>query len=276
MTTENLAPYFAHNAVAHSAARLRLRAAVDGVTKYPVISVGLSVASFAFLGPLAALVLVATILDHEFAHRYMMRILGYSPGPVRLLPVIGAFVRAGRPMLRSADIALIFLAGPVAGIMSAEAAVLVASRTLEGALEQQVVVGAATAIGLNLFNLLPFEPLDGGLISRALPYPAILVFPMALAAWLLHAGLLYTLGGVAAPILAALIAAHRVNRWRRYADGLRARMERGDPTGLQEWQASFHVPIAVRLLVACAYGLTLVGGVAMFVNAAAIARWIGP
>jgi len=31
-------------------------------------------------GPIAALVLVATMLDHEFAHSFMMRRLGYSPG----------------------------------------------------------------------------------------------------------------------------------------------------------------------------------------------------
>jgi hypothetical protein len=115
-------------------------------------------------------------------------------------------------------------------------------------------------MGLNLANLLPCEPLDGGLICRALPYRAIVVFPLALAALLLHIGEFDTPQGASALALATLIALRRVQKWRRYARGLRARMERGDATALQEWQASFNVPPLVRLLVAVVYGLTLVGG----------------
>ena len=273
MAFENIAPYIISPVTRRAAIRPWLRALAERVANYPMISVLLSVLSFAFLGPVAAVVVVATMLDHEFAHWYMMRKLGYSPGPVRLLPVIGAYVRAGRPMLRSADIALVYLAGPVAGILSAESVAFLASKALSVGLEQQVFVGAAVAIGLNLFNLLPYEPLDGGLISRALPYPAILVFPLALAGWLQHAGMLETRGGLVTFAVASLVAVHRVGRWRRYAAGLRRRMDLGDATGLQEWQASFNVPMAIRLLVASVYGLTLVGGAAMFVNVAKMAYW---
>ena len=274
VTTGNPTQYYFGSVSRFSTARLRLRLLSDRVAKYPLLSVLLSVASFAFLGPIAALVLVATLLDHEFAHRYMMRRLGYSPGPVRLLPVIGAYVRAGRPMLRSAEIAMIYLAGPAAGLLSAWSAVYAASKLLGPALEQQVFVGAAVAIGLNLFNLLPFEPMDGGLISRALPYPVLIVVPIVLAAWRLHAGLLVTPGGAIVLGAAILIVGYRVNRWRRYAAGLRARLNLGDATALQEWQASFNVPLAFRLLVASAYILTLVVGVAMLVNVVSFGHWV--
>ena len=203
MAFENIAPLIISPFTRRAAIRPWLRALAERVANYPMISVLLSVLSFAFLGPVAAVVIVATMLDHEFAHWYMMRKLGYSPGPVRLLPVIGAYVRAGRPMLRSADIALVYLAGPVAGILSAESVAFIASKALSVGLEQQVFVGAAVAIGLNLFNLLPYEPLDGGLICRALPYPALLVFPLALAGWLQHAGMLETRGGIVAFAVAA-------------------------------------------------------------------------
>lgn len=271
MVGENSALYGFSPLAAGSAAAFRLRAAADRLARYPLLSAMLSVASFAFLGPVAALILVATILDHEFAHRYMMRRLGYAPGPVKLLPIIGAYVRAGRPMLCSADIALIYLAGPVAGILSAESAAFVASKTLAAGIEQQVFIGAAVAIGLNLVNLLPYEPLDGGLISRALPYPALLLFPVGLAAWLFQAGLLATRGGGMTIAFAVVVAMHRVNKWRQYARGLRARMDEGDTVALQQWQLSFNVPLAIRILVACVYGLTIVGGAAMFVNVAAVA-----
>ena len=71
---------------------LRLSRAADRLARYPVACVTLTVLSFAFLGPLAAVVLVATMLVHESAHRAVMARLGYAPGPVRLLPLIGAYI----------------------------------------------------------------------------------------------------------------------------------------------------------------------------------------
>jgi Zn-dependent protease len=235
------------------------------ISDYPPLSVALSVAGFAFLGPLAALVVVATLLDHEFAHGAVMRRLGYHPGPVRLVPLLGAFVRAGRPMLRSGDIAMIYLAGPLAGILSAAGAAVLASWFLTGALLHQVLLGAAVAVGLNLFNLLPFEPLDGGLISRALPYPALMLFPVLLAGGLATTHLLATPVGVGVLAVGALAACGKVRKWRRYVAGLRRRMDEGDATGLLEWQATFHVPWKVRVLVVGAYAATLGGGTMLLV-----------
>src|SRR5579862_2950060 len=83
------------------ASRMPLRHLIDALADRPLLSVLLSVAGFSFFGPLAALILVATMLDHEFAHRALMRRLGYRPGPVRMIPFMGAFVRARVPMLRS-------------------------------------------------------------------------------------------------------------------------------------------------------------------------------
>jgi hypothetical protein len=102
----------------------------------------------------------------------------------------------------------------------------------------------------------------------------LIVVPIVLAAWLLHAGLLVTPGGAIVLGAAILIVGYRVNRWRRYAAGLRARLNLGDATALQEWQASFNVPLAFRLLVASAYVLTLVVGVAMLVNVVSLGHWV--
>ncbi len=115
---------------------------------HPLVAVALSVLGFAFLGPIAALLVVATMLDHEFAHRFMMRKLGYNPGPVRMVPFIGAFVKAGRPLLRSSDIALIYLAGPLAGVLRRyrPGFVLVSTHLLQPILLHQVYIGAAVAV----------------------------------------------------------------------------------------------------------------------------------
>lgn len=243
--------------------RMALRSALRTLERWPLLSVVLSVVSFSFFGPLAALVLVATMLDHEFAHRVLMRRLGYDPGPVRLIPFVGAFVRARRPMLRSADIALIYLAGPVVGVLSAALAALLASHLLSPALCRQVYVGAAASIALNVFNLIPIEPLDGGLISRALPYPALLLFPSLLTLWLLHTGAALTPLGLVIVFGAAWITLRKVSKWRRYVANLHLRLAASDLAALRELRATSEVPLIERMLVVGAYVILVPGALAL-------------
>ena len=239
--------------------RQLLRFAATASGKRPLLSVLLSVIGFSFFGPLAALVLVATMLDHEFAHRTLMRRFGYNPGPVQMVPLLGAMVRARTPMLRSAHIALIYLAGPLSGILSAACAALLASRTLDPALCHQVYLGASVSIALNMFNLLPIEPLDGGLVSRVLPYQALLLFPLALGLYLLHADRAITPVGLAILFGATWISARKVGKWRRYLGALHVRVRAGDLHALRELRLSVEVPMVERVLVVAAY-VTLIPG----------------
>ncbi|HVC80986.1 MAG TPA: hypothetical protein VNL35_10870 [Chloroflexota bacterium] len=244
------------------------------VGDHPAISVGLSVLGFAFLGPIAALVVVATMLDHEFAHRVMMRRLGYQPGPVRMIPLVGAFVKARRPMVRSSDIALIYLAGPLAGVLSAVVAALVASHALPPPEQHAVYVGALVSVALNLFNLIPLEPLDGGLISRVLPYPCLLLFPGLIAVGLLVEGRLATPIGVAAVGGAVWLTWRKIGKWRRYLWLLRARERWGDLGAVRELVASLQVPLAERVLVVFAYLTLVTGCFALLAPLAQAAHWM--
>ena len=209
--------------------------------------------AFGFLGPVASLIVVAVMLDHEFAHRWMMKRLGYDPGPVRLLPLVGAYVKARKPLIQSEDVALIYLAGPLGGIVSAAVAALLARWGLTGYLRHQVYLGVEAALILSLVNLVPIEPLDGGLISRALPYRAFLALPtlvgIVIVARRLEASTLalLVLGGT------LLITLHKLSTWHRYELGLRQRAAHGDKAAAAELEASFTVPFAARVLVIGAY-----------------------
>lgn len=240
-----------------------LRGAAATFGKRPLASVVLSVIGFSFFGPLAALVLVATMLDHEFAHRTLMRRFGYNPGPVQMVPMLGAMVRARTPMLRSAHIALIYLAGPLGGILSAAAASLLASMTLGPALCHQVYIGASVSIALNVFNLLPIEPLDGGFVSRVLPYQALLLFPPAIGMYLLHLDRAVTPVGLALLFGAAWITLHKVGKWRRYLGALRVRVAAGDLAALRDLRLSVEVPLMERLLVVAAYLMLIPGAIGL-------------
>jgi len=256
------------------AIRAALRRGFGLVADRPLLSVLLTVLGFSFFGPLAALVLVATMLDHEFAHRILMRRLGYLPGPVRIIPFVGASVRAGRPMLRSSDIALVYLAGPLAGVLSAAAASLLARHTLQPELAHQVYTGAAVSIALNLFNLLPIEPLDGGLISRVLPYPALLLFPTGVWLYLFHAHQAVRPMGITILVGATWITVRKLRKWHRYTAALQVRAAGGDLAAQGELRASFEVPLLERILVVAAYLLLIPGAVGLLQVLFAAGGWL--
>jgi Zn-dependent protease len=230
---------------------------VTTLSSQPVLSVVLSVIGFSFLGPIAAIILVATLLDHEFAHRMVMRRLGYQPGPVRLVPLLGAFVQARAPMLRSADIARIYLAGPLAGIISAGTSTLLANHWLGPPVQQQVYAGAAVSVALNLFNLIPIEPLDGGRISRIVPYPALVLFPLALILVMLHLQLWSSPPAVAVVLGAGVITGRKMVRWHSYLRDLRTKVSHGDLGALRELRLTVEVSWQLRILVAGAYLLLI-------------------
>jgi Zn-dependent protease len=228
---------------------------VGRILTQPAPALLLTIAGYSFLGLAAAVLIVAVIVSHEGAHWLVMRHLGYRPRPVRIMPLLGAYVRAGRPMLRSADIALVYLAGPLAGVLMAALATLLATELGGSWLCNQVYVGATASLVLNLCNLIPAEPLDGGLIARGLPCRAMLLFPILVAAWLLVFGQFWTAPGIVA-LGGALAVAHRAtDRWQRYLGGLRTRLLHGDRAALQELHASLDVPLLERILVAVIYVL---------------------
>lgn len=137
------------------------------------------------------LVIVGALLAHEMGHVLGMKLFKYRNVSMFFIPFFGAAVSG-----RSIDApgwkrALVTLMGPIAGLAAAFALFVLWLATTEGL----AATAALTFAFLNLFNLLPFYPLDGGrflqqvLFSRSRYLDAVFRVVMALltvtvAVWL--------------------------------------------------------------------------------------------
>jgi Zn-dependent protease len=132
-------------------------------------TMGISIAAYALLwGWTFAAGFVGLIFVHEMGHVVVLRARGVRAGAPVFLPFLGAFVKmkeSPRSVYVEAESAL---AGPYAGTIGAFA-VLLAGQANGSPMLRDL---AFTGFLLNLFNLLPVLPLDGGRAAGAL-HPAL-------------------------------------------------------------------------------------------------------
>jgi Zn-dependent protease len=144
----------------------------------------LSVGAYALLwGPAFGVGFVALLFVHEMGHYVQMRREGVRPGWMVFIPFMGAAVGArslGGSALAEARVGL---AGPVLGTLGAGAVALIGVLTGSGFWYAL----AFTGFFLNLFNLLPVLPLDGGRAMAAMaPWMWFLGFGGVVVLALLH------------------------------------------------------------------------------------------
>lgn len=114
-----------------------------------------------------SIVYVATILlviiIHEMGHFAAMRIFNYSNVKIFIVPLLGAFTSGKKQYVSQRQMSIIILAGPIPGI-------IIGCLLLYffGTQNDNVANLAYTFLLLNIFNLLPFYPLDGGRLLETL------------------------------------------------------------------------------------------------------------
>jgi len=164
-----------------------------GLTKAPTLVSAL--ASFGVYwtvwGWKFALGLVASMYVHEMGHVFALSRYGIRATAPMFVPGLGAFVRMEQYPAEPREDARVGLAGPMWGLYAAAAAWMVAFATGWGA---WAAVARSAAL-LNLFNLIPLGPLDGGRGFRSLSGGQRWAAAGALAAawWVTHEGLLILL-----------------------------------------------------------------------------------
>lgn len=114
------------------------------------------------------LVIFGVVVLHEAGHFFAMRYFRYADVSILFLPFIGAFVKGSKKEISQQQSAIIFLAGPVPGILLGIIIhfICLGNPSLYlGDVPLQLI--AQLLIWANLLNLLPVFPLDGGqLLNR--------------------------------------------------------------------------------------------------------------
>jgi Zn-dependent protease len=107
---------------------------------------------------------VALLYVHEMGHYIQLRREGIKPGKVIFIPLVGAVISAKSLGGNALAEARVGLAGPILGSIGAAALIPIAVAT-----DSDFWYALAfTGLFLNLFNLLPVVPLDGGRAFAAL------------------------------------------------------------------------------------------------------------
>jgi Zn-dependent protease len=191
-----------------------------------------SVAAYSLIwGWTFALGFVLLLLVHEMGHVIQLRREGVEASAPMFIPFLGAVVAAKSLGDDAAAEARVGLAGPVLGTLGA-VAVFAAGESLDSEFLRAL---AFTGFFLNLFNLIPLTPLDGG---RAMA---------AMSPWMWFVGLFLAVGFAFAfpnPIIILIVIVgvwDTFRRWKMLKEG-------GD-----EQRSYYRVSPRTRLLVLAVY-----------------------
>lgn len=205
-----------------------------------------SVAAYAWIWGLPfAVGFVILIFVHELGHVIELRRQGIPASAPLFIPFLGAVIGMKQLPDDAWKEARVALAGPILGSVGAAAFWIAAE--VDGS--ELLMALAFVGFLLNLFNLIPVVPLDGGRAVAAL-HPAI---------WLL--GLLMMVGLLIVspnPILIIIVLIGAFELWRRWRE--------------REQNAEYYnLPVSQRVAVAVVY-LGLIGVLAFAVSATHVER----
>ena len=121
-----------------------------------------------FFGPWFALGVVLLILVHEMGHVLFSWVEGVPMSLPVFLGPFGAFTQIRGQLRDARQEAIIALGGPLVGTLAAVLLYLFATTMQPGTTQAFLFALAYFGCFINLFNLIPMSPLDGGRIANAI------------------------------------------------------------------------------------------------------------
>lgn len=167
----------------------------------------LSIGAYAlFYGWFFAVGFVLLLLAHEMGHYVAARQRGLDVGVPTFIPFVGAWIQLKEQPMNAETEAYVGLAGPVVGSVAALVCYFLA-RELDNRL---LLALSYSGFFLNLFNLIPLSPFDGGRITAVLsPRLWLVGIPILIAVFVWRPSpLLIMMAIIAAP---QLLKALRLN-----------------------------------------------------------------
>lgn len=217
---------------------LKLLALLFGALKFgkfggTLVTMVLSMGAYALMfGWRFAVGFVLLILVHEMGHYLAARQRGLAVGAPTFIPFVGAWVQLKHMPHDAETEAYVGIAGPVLGSAAALALYFIAQSNSSHLL----LALAYSGFFLNLFNLIPLKPLDGGRITAIVsPRMWVIGIPVLVALFVWRPSPML--------ILIALLALPQA--WRNLRGG-----DEGDPALVQ-----VQAPLASRV----GYGLFYLG-----------------
>ncbi len=132
-----------------------------------LISAAVSVVVYSlFFGWSFALGIVASLFIHEMGHALVMKLKGIPVGGLIFIPLLGAAVTMRQMPANAKDEAEVGIAGPIAGAIAASVCLVLAELTPN----TRTIWAPLAYFGffINLFNLVPIVPFDGGRVLAAI------------------------------------------------------------------------------------------------------------
>lgn len=108
--------------------------------------------------------LLVTVIIHEMGHWLAMKFYNYSNVKIFFVPLIGAFTSGKKQEVSQKQLCIIILAGPLPGVIIGSILFYIN----QDLANETIKMLANCFLFLNLFNLLPIYPLDGGRIMETL------------------------------------------------------------------------------------------------------------
>jgi Zn-dependent protease len=205
----------------------------------------ISIGAWALFAPLPfAIGIVVMLLAHELGHAFWAKREGLEVSAITFVPFLGAATLLEKPKDVYTD-AKVALAGPAIGGLAAAAALWLGQNQDSDPIRMVAYLGFL----LNLFNLAPVSPLDGGVVAQAF-HPAfwlVGLFAVALLAFA-HPNIILWL------ILAACI-------WSFY----RSWTHRNDPAFLAYRRISWSQRVIIGVAFLVIAGLLVAGMEASYV-----------
>jgi Zn-dependent protease len=181
-----------------------------------------------------AIGLVISLFIHEMGHALVMKLKGIPIGSLVFIPLLGAAVTMSRMPQNAKDEAEVGIAGPIAGGIAASACFLMAH------LQPQSVWAPLAYFGffINLLNLIPVVPLDGGRVLAAVDRRLWIVGFVVLGGYQVWSWI----HGNASPWLLIFVVLAAFQIWSR---GLKLRSDAE--------RAYYDVPLQTRILITILY-----------------------